>query len=265
MLTRAITGIIFVVAMIGGIASGRPGVSILAISICALCCFEFFQIHGLSKSTSIAGSTFIACLLLPFVLLPDLPINMGGILASTWLIGLLPTVYILVKRGNKPAYQLFASSIVYILLPCILFAFLGNNNDVNLSRVLIFMLIIIWSNDSGAYFFGKYFGRSPFFKTISPNKTLEGFIGGFITALIVAYALSYFEDRLSSVQWVGLGFAISISATVGDLLESRIKRLLLIKDTGGFLPGHGGFLDRFDAFLIALPAGALYLLVISVF
>jgi phosphatidate cytidylyltransferase len=114
-------------------------------------------------------------------------------------------------------------------------------------------LIILWSNDTGAYLSGRALGRTKLFERISPNKTWEGFIGGVLLAMGVAFGLSYWFGTLTKLEWVMIAAIIGIFGTLGDLVESMLKRSLGIKDSGSILPGHGGFLDRFDGLLIAAP------------
>ncbi len=119
---------------------------------------------------------------------------------------------------------------------------------------------IVWSNDSFAYFAGRLFGKHKLFERISPNKTWEGFFGGMIAGLICAYLLHISVDILSLTDWIVIACIISVFGTLGDLVESMLKRSLHIKDSGSILPGHGGFLDRFDATLLAAPVVYAYLM-----
>lgn len=120
--------------------------------------------------------------------------------------------------------------------------------------------LIVWSNDSFAYFAGKLFGKHKLFERISPHKTWEGFFGGMIASLICAFALSCFVDILTRADWIVIALIITVFGTIGDLVESMLKRSLHIKDSSSILPGHGGFLDRFDATLIAAPVVFAYLM-----
>jgi phosphatidate cytidylyltransferase len=121
---------------------------------------------------------------------------------------------------------------------------------------------LLWTSDTGAYLAGRSFGKHKLFERISPKKTWEGSIGGFILVTIVAYTLSHFElfDAIDTVDWLIVGALIVIFGTYGDLFESLLKRNLRIKDSGTILPGHGGVLDRFDGLFLAVPAVFFYLL-----
>lgn len=126
-------------------------------------------------------------------------------------------------------------------------------------EIIFGSLFILWATDTGAYFAGTLFGKRKLFERISPKKTWEGFIGGAILALIFAYGLSQFFELLTVTQWFIVGVIIIIGGTFGDLVESLLKRSIEIKDSGNALPGHGGFLDRFDGLLISAPFIVAYL------
>jgi phosphatidate cytidylyltransferase len=119
---------------------------------------------------------------------------------------------------------------------------------------VLFVLIIVWSNDTFAYFGGKFFGKHPLFETVSPKKTIEGAVTGFIGAFIFAmiFAHVYLPEAHVGVISVMI-LTVSAASIVGDLAESLIKRASNKKDSGSILPGHGGFLDRFDGVVFALP------------
>ena len=127
---------------------------------------------------------------------------------------------------------------------------------VNLN--LVFPLVIIvamWINDTMAYLTGSFIGKTPF-SSISPKKTWEGTIGGVIFCVITIALLSRVIEPLKSVpviHWIMIAFICAVVGNCGDLLESKLKRLANVKDSGSIMPGHGGFLDRFDSLLLTTP------------
>lgn len=127
------------------------------------------------------------------------------------------------------------------------------------------MFTFIWSTDTGAFCVGSLIGKRKLFPRISPNKSWEGAIGGVIIAMIAGYIFSIFFDTMNSYEWVGMAFVVAISGIFGDLVESLLKRTWGIKDSGNIMPGHGGFLDRFDSSLFAIPVSALYLYALTIF
>ncbi|MFV0521299.1 MAG: phosphatidate cytidylyltransferase [Mangrovibacterium sp.] len=152
-------------------------------------------------------------------------------------------------------------AIVYITIPISLTNYIVFSNPLKPLSVLtnqytpklfIIMMIIIWVYDSCAYLFGVKFGKRRLFERISPKKSWEGAIGGMISATIVAAVISFYSE-ISLLHWIIIGVCIVMSATLGDLTESLIKRQFGIKDSGTIFPGHGGLLDRFDSILFAIP------------
>jgi len=124
--------------------------------------------------------------------------------------------------------------------------------------IVIGFFFLVWANDTGAYLAGISFGRHKLFERISPKKTWEGFFGGLFLALIVSWFLSGLLGVVDKSGWVSVSVIISIAGTLGDLLESMLKRSTGVKDSGSFLPGHGGFLDRFDSTIISFPLVYLF-------
>lgn len=119
--------------------------------------------------------------------------------------------------------------------------------------ILLALFVCIWANDSGAYCVGSLIGKHKMIPRVSPGKSWEGLVGGFIFSLIAGYVFSLFVKEYNLLQWLIIAFTISLSGTFGDLLESLFKRTIGVKDSGKFLPGHGGVLDRFDSILLATP------------
>ncbi|MXN92509.1 phosphatidate cytidylyltransferase [Flavobacterium sp. Sd200] len=149
----------------------------------------------------------------------------------------------------------------YVIIPFILIikmAFLTNAFN---PYIIIGMFILIWANDTFAYIVGKLIGRHKLLERISPKKTIEGFVGGMLFAVVGAYILgqsSYFNTALSPWQWMAFAAVLVIFGTLGDLVESQLKRNAGVKDSGKIMPGHGGILDRLDSVLFATPFLFLY-------
>lgn len=181
-------------------------------------------------------------------------------------------VWQLFQKTENPfesiVYSLFA--VLYVALPfCLLIHIVGGNNEVlplSQLHVAAIMFIFIWSNDSFAYLWGVSLGRHKLFPRISPKKSVEGFVGGLISTVILAFFIAqWIETPLSAWQWVGAAVCIVLASTFGDLFESMLKRYAEVKDSGNLLPGHGGFLDRFDSVLFSIPTFYVYLQIIKYF
>ncbi len=125
--------------------------------------------------------------------------------------------------------------------------------------IIVGFFLLVWANDSGAYLAGISFGRTSLMESISPKKTWEGFTGGLILAAIIAWVFSGWLGVVNTGQWVVISIIISITGTYGDLIESMLKRSAGVKDSGNIMPGHGGFLDRFDSTIISFPLVYLFI------
>jgi phosphatidate cytidylyltransferase len=201
------------------------------------------------------------------------------IIPSDYFLVLIPVVILMMvaelyRKTDKPfdslAHTLFG--VVYTALPFSIFPFAAfgrsgllsilSHEGVSFSPgIIIGFFLLIWANDTGAYLSGMSLGRHKLFERISPKKTWEGFFGGMIIAVAAAWLLSGWLGIVSSWQWVVIALIVSISGTYGDLIESMLKRSTGVKDSGTILPGHGGFLDRFDSALVAFPLVYLFLAV----
>ena len=152
--------------------------------------------------------------------------------------------------------------IVYIPVSLSLLVFIKNLQGGTFW--IIWLLIIVFANDTGAFYGGKFFGKRALAPNISPNKTIEGSIGGGLTAMVVGFIFSYlfFQDLFLSVLMVPCALMLAVAGQIGDLFESAMKRVASIKDSGRILPGHGGMLDRIDGLLLSIPVLYVYLVFI---
>jgi phosphatidate cytidylyltransferase len=190
------------------------------------------------------------------------------------LVELLFAIHIRLKNIGHSAFGL-----IYISLPLGLMIdlrcqglgeMLGRFTDVGWVMPLI-VIASIWVNDTMAYIVGSLIGKTPFSK-ISPKKTWEGTIGGMILAILfigfvfAPWIVSMYNDEAMTmgqrVHWFMIAAIAAIAGTGGDLFESKLKRMANVKDSGHIMPGHGGFLDRFDSLLFAIPAVWLYTMVV---
>lgn len=156
-------------------------------------------------------------------------------------------------------------SMVYIGIPFTLLQFIAFDGDRYYPNIVFGLLVLNWFNDTGAFTLGSKKGKTPLFPRISPKKTWEGTISGSIISLFIGALISLIFVELRLIDWLVLSLMVSIFGTIGDLVESMLKRSLNLKDSGNMLPGHGGFLDRFDAFIFILPFAAAYILIIRGF
>lgn len=123
------------------------------------------------------------------------------------------------------------------------------------------LIASIWINDTMAYIVGSLIGRTPFAPTISPKKTIEGTVGGMILAIAAVGVFGYLwgSSQLALQHWIVLAGIAAVFGTAGDLIESKLKRMAGVKDSGNIMPGHGGFMDRFDSLIVAAPFAWIYI------
>ena len=263
---RIITAIIFVAFIIGGIFGGEVTFICLACLIAILCSFELIGILLPKDETTFLKKLF-------GVLIAITPCIYTYCYNSEWipaglvpveLLGLTGALVFLVELFGHSKKPFAASSsviitLIYIGVPLALMIDLAQTSLPYDPILLLSIFLFTWANDTGAYFVGSFIGKHKLFERISPKKTIEGFVGGVMVAMFAGYAFYYFFGKLEATQWMILAFIVGVTATLGDLVESMLKRSMNIKDSGRLLPGHGGFLDRFDGFVFAVPFAYLYL------
>lgn len=266
---RALSGIVFIGLLLGGILINEYTFSSVFALVMALCLWEFYGLIEKTTKVSVSKVFNIVGALLIF----------GGIyFYTTWgcfiqpdiLICLVPYfIYLLalflselyLKRPDpikSLAFSLLGQ--IYIALPFSLTFSIAFAQSYYTPVFILAVLVIIWVNDTFAYLSGMTFGKHRLFERISPKKSWEGFIGGTIASVIASLLFSHFSTTILNIyQWIGFAILVVLFGTWGDLFESLIKRTLGVKDSGNMIPGHGGILDRFDSTVFAIPAIAVYL------
>lgn len=254
---RVITGLIGAVAVLGASYFSEWTFLLLFLTICVFTMLEFYHLVGLDgwiplKSFGTASGGFV------FILFFFIE---RGSLDTKFYFLIFPLVsgIYLIKLYKKSDPKPFANiaitflGILYVAIPISLFNLAAHYQSTYNYEIIAGVMLILWASDTGAYFAGSRFGRRKLFERISPKKSWEGLIGGAIVAVSIAYFISKYFVILNLQQWIGVSLIIVISGTYGDLVESLFKRSMDIKDSGTKLPGHGGFLDRFDSLLLSMP------------
>ena len=161
-------------------------------------------------------------------------------------------ISVLIKKYFRFIFYI-TSSFIFIYL-------IANFNGFYDPSIILGCFILIWVNDSFAYMVGKKFGKQKLFYSISPHKTVEGFLGGLLFCCISASIVSrYVDDSINTSNWLTIAIIVSVFGTLGDLIESKFKRESNVKDSGKIMPGHGGILDRLDSIIFASPYIYLFL------
>ena len=154
--------------------------------------------------------------------------------------------------------------VFYISMPFAMLTILTIDGENYMGHIAASLFFLHWANDSGAFFTGKSIGKRQLFPEISPAKTWEGFFGGLIMTMGVSYLLFTIYQTYPVWVWLIIGVLVSVLGTLGDLTESMLKRSLKVKDSGNIIPGHGGFLDRFDSMLLSIPFIVVFLKLLEV-
>lgn len=273
LIQRTITGVLFVIILVGGILWGPISFGILFTLICALSIYEFG--HLINQNGQVSINRNIAALSGAYLVLAMMAFCTQVTDAKVFLPYLLLLLYMMItelylKKSNPLGNWAFTMlSQLYVALPFALLSVLAFHNDPTASSVSynpmlpLSVFIFIWLSDTGAYCVGSLIGKHRLFERISPKKSWEGSIGGGVFAIAASFIFACYFPFLSNWEWMGLALTVVVFGTWGDLTESLMKRQLGIKDSGHILPGHGGMLDRFDSALMAIPAAVVYLYAIS--
>jgi len=252
---REITALVAAPIAIWIVGWGHPYLFDAAMGlICVLAMFEFLSL-GKKKGYDVPFALCIGVMLiiLAAFVLPTLSVEFGMFVALL----IIPASFVL---GHKPLENSLPSSAVAVLATTYV-GMLGGSlirlrNDFGEqgSKLVFFLLLVVWLGDSGAYYVGKTFGKHKLSPLISPKKTVEGLIGGMTASILTAIVIHFtFFPKFPLLHAIIAGAILSVAGVIGDLAESMWKRSADVKDSGTLIPGHGGFLDRFDSILFTAP------------
>lgn len=262
---RTVYGTLFIATVTGVIISGAYPLMILFLLISTWALWEFYTLFENTSYKPNKAAGIISGISLYLLQAQNLFTNQAT--SSSYYLLLIPLVtgifiWELFRNIPNPFLNIGVTllGILYVSYPFSLLYHISIN-DLQLydSTRILGLYFILWANDTGAYLVGSSIGKMKLFSRISPGKTWEGTIGGVIIALAVAYTCSLYFSCYTNTQWIVISIIISTIGTLGDLVESLLKRSIGVKDSGSFMPGHGGILDRFDSLLFSLPVIYFYL------
>jgi phosphatidate cytidylyltransferase len=263
--TRALTAVVFVLVMLGGLLWNQWSFLLLFSVIHFGCWVEYIKLVGLIDKEyqqigplhrygiMLIGWGFMLWMTGDAYHLGNISVALiGWSLFWVGLIGFVISEMLLTKKMNPKVWAHSFLGLVYISLS---WGFMLNfyvNLFVTDEHWLIPVILIasIWINDTMAYMVGSFIGKTPF-SPISPKKTWEGTIGGAILAILVVTLVGFYVFEIRTKILLIISITAAIAGTLGDLFESKLKRMAGVKDSGQIMPGHGGFLDRFDSLLVA--------------
>ncbi|MCC6815619.1 MAG: phosphatidate cytidylyltransferase [Saprospiraceae bacterium] len=258
---RIITGLTLGIIMISSLLIHKISAVALLTLVAILSCMEWkehFLTHRSSKSTFLIISIFL--LAIGIVLTDFSELNKFEFIIIAFCLASIAQIvlyiFTITKNQSTKVFTNVISGILYIILPSLAGIYFLIENFERNKFILLSFIIINWANDSMAYFGGKLYGKKPLAPKISPKKTIEGSLTG-LTFGVIAFIIcnESFELEINLVYSILIGLFVVIAGSLGDLFESSLKRSVQIKDSGKLLPGHGGFLDRFDSFYFVLPVG----------
>jgi phosphatidate cytidylyltransferase len=244
---RTATALVLAPIALGAILVGKWAMLALVCVVVGVAAYELSQ--------ALKPLPFVAALgagALPILL--SVPYGRTGILAGA----MLSLPWALLWLAGKPGIRTLRAVLAVLLMALwvgVPLAHLGLFPRSRYGEILVLIAVVgPWVSDSGAYFAGHLFGRRLLFPSLSPNKTVEGSLGGLLLTILVVGFVSYQFLDFSLAKAAVIGAGVSIFSQSGDLFESMLKRILDVKDLGHFLPGHGGILDRIDSLLFTAPA-----------
>ena len=279
LLTRTASGAVLLIVVLGAILWTKWSFGVLLLAIIIGGEREFYRMASKAGYQPqklmgyIAGITILvisfSCMQL-LVSDQDTTKELGlALILILYIMLLLPIMFVseLFRKSNTPIANIGVTlmGIVYVAMPMSLMLFI----PIMLGRgewnpwAVLFYIFIIWANDVFAYLFGITLGKHRLFERVSPKKSWEGFIGGLLGAMAMGYIASVATGG-NHIEWIGMALIAAITGVLGDLVESLFKRSVDIKDSGRILPGHGGWLDRFDALLLSVPFVFIYLILCAV-
>ena len=261
-LKRALSGAVYVVLLLGCISYSREGLAILFGAFLIIGVYEFWKGCGLNFYVSIP----VAAASYYFLWNKNSDLNLNTALTA---IAVIISVKLLLylfntKKTNFQLYTRYFLLFGYVILPFILANYVAMGVKGYNPKILISIIVLIWTNDTFAYLVGKNIGKNKLFPSVSPKKTIEGFAGGMFFTIISSLLLSKFYTESNLTIWIVIAVIISIFSTLGDLIQSKFKRVAGIKDSGKIMPGHGGILDRLDSIIFVIPFINLYFLILHI-
>ena len=268
---RIFTGLFGAIGFSAAIIWNEWSYFVLFFLLCLLIMLEFYKLLKLDGNAPLRTFGVINGLFIFTLSFLIQKFDLDGRLYSLIFVGLAAVFFFKLydaKPATKKPFTDIAFTflgIIYIAFPLSLFNLAVFSDSGYNYQIVLGTLIILWASDVGAYFAGKSLGKHKLFKRVSPKKTWEGSIGGLVLALLIAVGLSYIFTSFTLIYWLIMACIIVVVGSYGDLFESLFKRSIAIKDSGNVLPGHGGFLDRFDGFLFVAPFVAVFITVASIF
>jgi phosphatidate cytidylyltransferase len=255
-LIRAISGAVYVLLLLFVISFSVESFIIL---------FGIFLIIAISEFSKLVNLNAIISIVIGVIFYVTSTLIVGTrlsniLLLTTTLLVSIKAIVFLFDGNNKPidVQSKYIYLIGYLIFPFIIITKIPFVESTYNSKIIISIFTLIWTNDTFAFIVGKSIGKTKLFEKISPKKTIEGFIGGVVFVILAGILLAKFYLNQSLFQWVLTAIIVGVFGTIGDLVESKFKRVANVKDSGNIMPGHGGILDRLDSIIFVAPIVYLF-------
>ncbi len=265
---RSLSGAIYISLLLASILFSEESFFLLFGIFLLIVVVEFCNLIQLHKIASLLIASIIYLLFYKLNFKPDNLFSNETAHYAT-LIALIITILVSIKsiiflfdhqKIKINSLSKYIYLIGYIILPFVFITKIPFGEKGYNPKIIISVFILIWTNDTFAFVTGKSIGKVKLFERVSPKKTIEGFIGGLVFTLLTSYIISkyYFDPKESYFKksmliWMTIALIVSVFGTIGDLIESKFKRIAGVKDSGIIMPGHGGILDRFDSVIFVAP------------
>ncbi|GGE09655.1 phosphatidate cytidylyltransferase [Psychroflexus salis] len=258
---RALAGVVYILIIAGSVIAGEKTL-ILVFLILGI--ISIYELQRLLKFKNLIGYLLLASLLYSLTNFPTYFTYVYLLIPFVLLVKILLLKDLFSKKDfviisdKKPLI-----SWLYIVPSFLFLCLLPSVNGTYQPYLLIGFFVLIWVNDSFAYLIGKNFGKHKLFQRVSPKKTFEGFFGGLIASLIFGYIIYTITDLYNIFVWFGIALIVWVTGSLGDLVQSKFKRVAKVKDSGSIMPGHGGVFDRMDSTIFSITFVYTFLLIIE--
>jgi phosphatidate cytidylyltransferase len=250
-ITRALSGAVYVLLLVGATLYSPYSFLLLFGFLLIFSVIEFCKLISLKPILPIVITTAGYIL---FNLNNTIKTNEILLLIAGLMVSIRSLLFLFEKKDRfLDTQSKYVFLIGYLIIPIIIFTKIPFINNQYMPEIIISILVIIWANDTFAYLVGITMGKNKLFERISPKKTIEGFVGGVVFAVVGGILLAQFYLHQDILKWIIIAMIVSAFGTLGDLIESKFKRLAGVKDSGNIMPGHGGFLDRLDSIIFVAP------------
>ncbi|MFN3756512.1 MAG: phosphatidate cytidylyltransferase [Flavobacterium sp.] len=250
-LVRALSGVLYIILLLGCIQYSQQSFFGLLLVFLVIAVYELSKLFKISYWLPVIISLFIYWCFFG----KDFEPIKDGVLNAISIVTLVGLIMYLFSKQNVelPNWSKYLIIVGYLIIPFILMNKISIGVKGYNPKIITSIFIIIWTNDTFAYLVGKQIGKNKLFEKVSPKKTIEGFVGGLFFGLLAGILLSKYYIGGALLFWIYISIIVVIFGTLGDLVESKFKRVAQMKDSGKIMPGHGGILDRLDSVIFATP------------